>query len=257
VVESSGNDGGSSVMYQPGRVLKAGTSVDPDNPPPSSARTAYVIDMTQPAPSWRQVPSMAFSRTYLTLTVLPDGNVLATGGGTTTNAVGTANAVLPAELWSPSSEAWTTLAAMHAPRLYHSMALLLPDGRVLVAGGGRFNGVNEPTDQLSGEIFAPPYLFKGPRPTIASVPAQLAYDQVFAVQTPNAADIARVVLMGTGSVTHAFNMNQRYVPLSFTAGSGSLSVTAPANANLAPKGYYMLFIIDSNGVPSVAAFVKL
>jgi len=257
VVESSRKDGGSSAMYLPGKIIKAGTSVDPDNPPPASASTAYVIDMTQGSPSWRQIASMAFRRTYLTLTLLPDGNVLATGGGTTTNAVGVANGVLPAEVWSPASETWTTLAAMHAPRLYHSTALLLPDARVLVAGGGRFNSNNEPTDQESGEIFAPPYLFKGPRPAITSAPAQLAYNQAFSVQTPQAASIAKVVLMGTASVTHAINMNQRYVPLTFTAGAGTLSVTAPASANLAPKGYYMLFIIDTNGVPSMATFVNL
>jgi hypothetical protein len=126
-----------------------------------------------------------------------------------------------------------------------------------VAGGGRFNSNNEPTDQESGEIFAPPYLFKGPRPAITSAPAQLAYNQAFSVQTPQAASIAKVVLMGTASVTHAINMNQRYVPLTFTAGAGTLSVTAPASANLAPKGYYMLFIIDTNGVPSMATFVNL
>jgi hypothetical protein len=171
--------------------------------------------------------------------------------------VGTGAAVLPAEQWSPATEAWTTLAPMHAPRLYHSVALLLPDARVLVAGGGRFNGVGEPTDQQSGEIFAPPYLFKGPRPTMTAVPGPIAYNQAFSVQTPEAASIAQVVLMGTASVTHTIDMNQRYVPLSFTAGAGALSVTAPAHANLAPPGYYMLFIIDTNGVPSVAAFVKL
>jgi hypothetical protein len=146
---------------------------------------------------------------------------------------------------------------MHAPRLYHSTALLLPDARVLVSGGGRFNGTNEPTDQPSGEIFAPPYLFKGPRPTISSVPAQISYGQTFAVQTSDAANIASVALMRTGSVTHSIDMNQRYVPLSFTASSGILSVTGPANTNFAPRGYYMLFIVDTNGVPSVSRFVKL
>ncbi len=257
VVESSGVDGGASAMYRPGKILKAGRSLDPDNPPSTSTNKAYVIDMTAQVPAWRQVGSMASNRTFLTLTTLPDGNVLATGGGTTNNAVGTANGVLPAEVWSATSETWSTLASMHAPRLYHSVALLLPDARVLVAGGGRFNGINEPTDQLSGEIFAPPYLFKGPRPTISAAPAQISYGQSFAVQTPNAGGISQVVLMGTGSITHSINMNQRYVPLSFVPGGSTLTVTAPANGNLAPKGYYMLFIIDSNGVPSVAAFVRL
>jgi hypothetical protein len=107
---------------------------------------------------------MAFPRTYQNATILPDGDVLVTGGGPTTDAVGVADAILPAEVWSPVTGKWTTLASMSAPRLYRSEALLLPDARVLVNGGGRFNGVDEPTDQLSAEFFAPPYLFKGVLP---------------------------------------------------------------------------------------------
>jgi hypothetical protein len=131
-------DGGGTVMYLPGKFLKMGTSVDPVTAVRNSVATAYVLDMTQSTPTWRQVQSMAFPRTYQFATSLPDGNVLVTGGGTTTDAVGISTAVLPAELWSPDTEMWTTLASMNAPRLYHSIALLLPDARVLVCGGGRF-----------------------------------------------------------------------------------------------------------------------
>jgi hypothetical protein len=166
VVDSNIVDGGSSAMYLPGKVIKSGTSTDPDMPIFSSAATTYVLDMTQPSPFWRETAPMAFPRTYHTLTLLPDGTVLATGGGVTTDAVGVNGAVSHAELWSPVTEAWTTMASMQKPRLYHSTALLLPDGRVLAAGGGRFNGVNEPTDQLSSETYSPPYLLKGARPTI-------------------------------------------------------------------------------------------
>jgi Domain of unknown function (DUF1929) len=198
---------------------------------------------------------MAFARTYLNTTLLPDGNVLVTGGGTTTGATDTAHAVLPAELWSPITETWTTLASMSAPRLYHSEALLLPDGRILVSGGGRFNDDTEPTDQFSAEFYAPPYLFKGSRPVISSAPSQLSYGQNFTVQTPDAARIGQVSLIRFGSVTHAINMSQRFVPLAFSIGSSSLTITAPVNANLAPPGNYMLFLVDTNGIPSVAAVV--
>jgi Domain of unknown function (DUF1929)/Bacterial Ig domain len=248
-------DGGTSAMYLPNKILKLGTSVDPDDAVRSSFPTAYVLDMTQNSPTWRQVASMSFARTYANTTVLPDGTVLVTGGGTTTNAVGVSTAVLPAELWSPTTETWKTLAAMSAPRLYHSEALLLPDARVLVSGGGRFNGVNEPTDQLSAEFFSPPFLFKGARPTIASAPSQLSYGQNFTVQTPDAGQIASVSLIRFGAATHAINMGQHFLALSFSAGSNSLTVTAPASANLAPPGSYMLFIVNSSGVPSVAAIV--
>ena len=251
-------DGGSSVMYLPGKVLKVGTSVDPDKAIRSSAATAYVLDMTTSTPAWRQVLSMNFPRTYMTTTLLPDGTVLVTGGGPTTNAVGVTNAIRAAELWSPATESFTTLGSMNAPRLYHSEALLLPDARVLVMGGGRFNGLNEPTDQQTVEFFAPPYLFKGQQPVITSAPSQLSYGQIFTVQTPDAVNIGAVSLIRFGSVTHAIDMGQRFVPLTFTIGSGSatsLGVVAPSNANIAPPGNYMLFIIDLNGVPSKAAIV--
>jgi chitodextrinase len=247
-------DGGASAMYLPGKIIKTGKSVDPDDPVTPSVATAYVLDTTKPSPTWRQVQSMAFKRTYHTLTMLPDGNVLCTGGGPTTAATDIGNAILAAEIWSPTTETWTTVAAEAAPRLYHSEALLMPDARVLVMGGGRFNGINEiSTNQLNAEFFSPPYLSKGPRPTITSAPSTLTYGQAFTVQTPDAARIASVSLIRYGAVTHSINMAQVYVPLTFTAGSGSLTVTAPASGNLAPPGYYMLFIVDSNGVPSIAA----
>ncbi len=258
LVDSSHNyDGGSAAMYLPGKIIKMGTSANPDLSTRPSAATAYVIDMNQPTPAWRQIANMAFARTYHTSTVLPDGTVLVTGGGTTTNAIDLSTAVLAAELWDPNTEAWTTLASMHTPRLYHSIALLLPDARVLVSGGGRFNGNSDPTDQPSSEIYSPPYLFKGTRPTITSAPAQLNYGQAFTVQTPDAATIAKVSLIRLGAITHDFNESQVYVPLNFTAGSSSLTVTAPANANLATPGPYMLFLVNTNGVPSVAAMTKL
>jgi hypothetical protein len=248
-------DGGSSAMYLPSKFLKLGTCVDPDDASRPSVATAYVLDMTQTSPAWRPLASMAFARTFHNTTLLPDGNVLVTGGGTTTGATDVAHAVLPAELWSPVTETWTTLASMSAPRLYHSEALLLPDGRVLITGGGRFNDDTEPTDQFSAEFFSPPYLFKGSRPVITTAPSQLSYGQGFAVQTPDAARIAKVSLVRFGSATHCINMSQRLIPLTFSVGSNSLTVTAPVNANLAPPGYYMLFLVDSNGIPSVAAIV--
>jgi galactose oxidase-like protein/Big-like domain-containing protein len=250
-------DGGSSVMYLPNKFLKVGTSVDPDLATRPSVATAYVLDMTQPSPSWTQISNMSFARTYMNTTLLPDGTVLVTGGGTTTYAVGLSDAVLPVELWTPATMTWTTLASMSAPRLYHSEGLLLPDGRVLISGGGSWNAAVESTNQDSAEFFSPPYLFKGARPVITSAPSQLSYAQVFNVQTPNAGQIASVSLIRFGSVTHAINMSQRFLPLSFSAGSGSLTVTAPVNSNLAPPGNYLLFIVDTNGVPSIASIVNL
>jgi hypothetical protein len=248
-------DGQSTVQYLPGEILKTGTSHDTDNAAGPSAATAYVLDMTQPSPTWQQVASMNYPRCYHNMTVLPNGNVLVTGGGTTTDLYNLADAVLPAEIWVPATKTWTTLAAMSVPRLYHSIALLLPDGRVLVSGGGAADGANQPQDQLSAQFFSPPYLFKGARPVISAAPSKLIYGQNFTVQTPDAGRIASVSLIRFGAVTHDFNTGQHFVPLSFSIATGSLTVAAPANANVAPSGNYMLFLVDTNGIPSVAAVV--
>jgi hypothetical protein len=220
-----------------------------------SSNTAFVLDTSSPSPAWQQVPSMAYPRSYMNMTVLPDGNVLATGGETDKDGGNIANAVYAAELWSPVTQSWTTMTSMHTPREYHSTALLLPDGRVVQSGmGADFGNV---MDENSAEFYSPPYLFKGPRPTITQAPAQIHYRSNFAVTTPDASSIKTVVLIRNGGVTHFFDQNTRFVPLAFSAGTGVLNVTSPIDGRLAPPGYYMLFVLDSNGVPSIAPMVQV
>jgi len=251
VVDPTVRDGGSSVMYRPGKILKTGSGRNPDYSAQNAAATAYVIDTNLPSPTWRAVASMSAARTQHNLTMLPDGNVLLVGGGTTSDVYATGSAVKPAALWSPTTETWTAMASMTEPRLYHSTSLLLPDGRVLVSGGGRFG-----PDFPSAEIFSPPYLFKGARPTISSAPAVVAYNGHFTIGTPDGASIATVALLRLGSVTHAFDANQRYVELAFTPIAGGLDVTAPTNVNIVLPGYYMLVIVNGNGVPSVSSILR-
>src|SRR4026208_247746 len=141
------------------------------------------------------------------------------------------------------------MASLTKIRSYHSIALLLPDGRVLSAGG-TFGGA-------SREIYSPPYLFRGARPTITSAPASVAYGQSFFVGTPDAASISKVTLIALSSVTHGFNMSQRISRPLFSQATGGLNVTAPSNPNITPPGYYMLFNKKSNSVPSVAKFVQI
>jgi chitodextrinase len=257
VVDPRAVDGGSAVMYLPGMIMKAGSSYrTPDSVDVGpSAATTYVLNMTQPSPTWQQTASMAYARTHLNLTVLPDDNVVAIGGSSQIDGFYPSEQVLPAEMWSPATQTWTTMASEATPRMYHSTTLLLPDGRVLSAGGGR-NGVTT-ADYLSAEIYSPPYLFKGPRPTITSAPTSLTYNSSFFIQTPDASNIASVALIQNGADTHANNMDQRYVPLTFTQGVGGLNVQSPVNNDVAVPGYYMLFIVNSNGVPSIAPFVRL
>jgi hypothetical protein len=254
VVDPNIVDGGSATMYLPGKFMKAGSAADSQNVGPSS-NTTFVLDMTQPSPAWHQTASMAYPRSFMNLTMLPDGTALATGGETDKNGGDISKAVYAAELWSPQTQTWSTMASMHNPREYHGTALLLPDGRVLESGMGADFG-NVP-DEKTAEFYSPPYLFKGPRPTITQAPSQIQYGSNFFVGTPDGATIASVTLIRTGAVTHFFDQNERYLPLSFTQTSGGLTVTAPVNANLAPPGYYMLFIVNSAGVPSVAPFVQV
>jgi hypothetical protein len=254
VVDSNIVDGSSATMYLPNKFMKAGSAADSQNTGPSS-NTTFVLDMTQPSPAWHQTSSMAYARSFMNLTMLPDGSVLATGGESDKNGGDISKAVYAAELWSPQTQTWSTMASMHTPREYHGTALLLPDGRVLESGMGADFG-NVP-DQKSAEFYSPPYLFKGPRPTITQAPTQIQYGSTFFVGTPDATTIASVSLIRTGAVTHFFDQNERYLPLSFTQTSGGLTVTAPVNANLAPPGYYMLFIVNNAGVPSIAPFVQV
>jgi len=246
-------DGGSATMFSPGKIMKAGSATDSQGSGPSS-NTTYVLDMNQPSPAWQQTPAMAYPRSFLNLTTLPDGSVLATGGETDKNGGIIANAIFAAELWSPQTQTWTTMASMHTPREYHSTALLLPDGRVVESGMGADFG-NVP-DEMSAEFYSPPYLFKGTRPTISQAPTVIHYGTGFTVGTPNT-DITKAVLIRNGAVTHFFDQSTHYAPLSFTQTTGGLSLTAPLNGNQAPPGYYMLFLVNGNGVPSVASIVQV
>lgn len=252
-VDPNVKDGHSAASYSPGKILKSGTA-SASGGVGTAQSTAYVIDMNSAMPAWRPVTSMTFPRAFHNTTVLPDGNVLVTGGGTTLDGSDTTSAVLEGELWSPVTEQWQTLAPAAVPRLYGSTALLLPDGRVLVAGS-RDN--DAPDGQTQAEIYSPSYLFMGARPAITWAPQSVPYGSTFTVDTPNAGVITKVALIRPGSVTDSFDQDQRYVSLSFTRGTGTLSVQAPANANLAPPGHYMLFIVTLSGVPSVATFVHL
>jgi PKD repeat protein len=253
-VRGVSRDRGSAVMYQPGKVLMVGGGDPPTN-------TAEVIDLNGAAPAWQATGSMAYPRRHMNAVMLADGKVLALGG-TQGPGYDDSQGVLPTELWDPATGAWRTLASMAVRRSYHSTAMLLPDGRVISAGSGRCPGCPT-TDQPNAQIFSPPYLFNADgspaaRPTITGLPTPaVAHGQTFVVQTPNAADVARVTLVRLPSVTHSFDMNQRFNEVSFARGTGAVTVTAPANPYLAPAGHYMLFVLNAAGVPSEAVVVQI
>ena len=249
-------DYGGHALFDVGKMLVAGGG--------PSSKDARVVDVNGASPQVSATAPMAFGRRQHNLTVLADGSVLATGGNSSGAGLVDLNAgVYPAELWNPATGQWRTLAAMQITRQYHSTALLLADGRVLSSGGG-ICGTCDQVGYLgkNAEVFSPPYLFKAdgtlaPRPAIDAAPAAAGYGAPIEVATGNPAAIAKVALVRLGAVTHSDNMEQRYIPLSFTRGATSLTATAPANANVAPPGPYMLFLVDTNGVPSVAHMVSI
>jgi hypothetical protein len=249
---------GSHAVFDIGKTLVAGGG-------PSSSDTR-VIDTNGATPQVSATAPMSFGRRQHNLTLLADGSVLATGGNyTSASLVDMNGGVYNAERWDPATGQWTTLAAQSVTRQYHSTALLLPDGRVLSSGGG-ICGTCDQVGYLAknAEVFTPPYLFKkdgsgelAPRPQVTAAPAAVSHGASFQITTPNAASIQKVGLMRLGSQTHSVEMEQRYLPLGFTAGDGTLTATVPANVHTAIPGVYMLFIVDSAGVPSVARMVTL
>ena len=227
---------------------------------PSTA-TTEIIDLSQPTPAWQFASSMSQPRIEMSAVLLPSGNVLALGGSL--NDEQNSSASLNADLYDPIANTFSSAGANGFPRLYHSVALLLPDATVWVAGGNPTRG----TYQQEMEIYQPAYLFTtdgqghaipATRPAIASAPGTIAYGSAFAISTPDASSVSSIALMRAGAPTHAFDMDQRMVGLSFVdQGNNTLLVNAPVNGNLAPPGYYMLFVLNAAGVPSVASWVQV
>jgi hypothetical protein len=222
-----------------------------------STNTTELIDLSAATPKWVLGPTMSQPRIEMNATILPNGKVLAVGGSL--NDEDTSTASLNADLYDPASNTFSSAGHNAFARLYHSNSLLLPDATVLFIGGNPARG----TYEAHNEIYTPRYLFNADgspatRPTISGVSSnRIGYGTVFQVQTPNAANISSVVFMRPGAPTHAFDMEQRMVGATFSAGNGMLNVTAPPNSKIAPPGYYMLFLLNSAGVPSVAQFVQL
>jgi len=249
---------GSAASIGSDRILVLG-GVDRLSSVPDAARSAVVIDVTGPTPSVSSAGEMMFRRADHDATVLADGTVLITGGSRRHNPVSTSTAVRVAEIWDPATGEWSFCAASSEPRGYRSTSILLPDATVWTGGGVSSPGVGT----LTAEIFRPPYLFStatgqlAPRPEIAAAPETLAYDEPFQVQLSAATDTSRVTLVRLGSATHGINTDQRCLELSFAQSGASLDLTSPLSGNVAPPGAYMLFVIDGDGVPSVARLIRL
>ncbi len=209
----------------------------------SSHPTTEIYDTA--SPGWRPRASLPEGRSHMNLVILPDGTMLGVGG-TNGDTVATKRTML----YDPAADTWTGLATQTEERGYHSTALLLPDGRVLSAGDNFAPGGGSKL-----EIYQPPYLFRGPRPVITSVPSSTTWGARLPVETPS--DVARAVLIRPSSVTHTSDMAQRHIELAFSSRSGGIDATAPPTPSVATPGWYMLFVLDAAGVPSVASWVRL
>ncbi len=237
-----------AAMFRPGRILQFG----------GFSRTALIVDITSGSPVVTSTQSLSSKRLWVTATILADGKVLATGGSEVANElVGVNN---NAEIWDPNTGLWTLGAAGSLARLYHSTALLLPDASVLVAGGGA--GGNAPLKNTNAEIYYPPYLYDAngnwaSRPDIQSAPSFIQIGGSFDLTIGDSASAARVVLVKSGSVSHSFNMDQRFIEAVYQQNGNRLTVQAPSRSTDAPPGFYLIFVLNSAGTPSIARIARI
>ncbi|WP_322921458.1 LamG-like jellyroll fold domain-containing protein [Nocardioides renjunii] len=247
-----------ATMYRPGKILQVGGGWWANGGGPAGARAGFTVDISggTAAPVVTATDPMKHRRHWATSTVMPDGRVLVTGGSRDNNGQG--GYVTNPEIWNPdapSGQQWTEVEIPYEhARLYHSVALLLPDGRIMIGGGG----APGPHNYTDVEYYSPAYLFDGDepavRPVVTNAPRKIGYDGTFSLSSDK--PVERVTLVRNGSVTHGFNNDQNFQDLSFTQSGGTVSVTSPTNANFAPPGAYMVFVW-SGGVPSVAKIVQI
>ena len=257
---------GVTAMYDIGKIIKAGgaaTYEDRVSPLTPANKNCYVIDINNETPVVTDIPDMDYERTFLNIVVIPTGESIVFGG--TDNAKtfaddgayepnGTTPRNLVPEMYDPESNSWTKLDPMQINRTYHSVAILLPDGRIMTGGGG-LDGQGSAVNHPNVELFSPPYLFDengqaASRPTIDACPLTARYNSNMVVKT--GCSVASFVFMRYSSVTHSTNNEQRRIPLTFkTVDVNTYEINVP-NSYLLPPGYYMLFAIDHAGVPSVS-----
>jgi YVTN family beta-propeller protein len=239
-------------MFRPGKILQMG----------ANSNGALVIDINGPIPAYTPTAPMSSQRRWVNNTLLPDGKVLATGGSRVDNELTDVNN--SAEIWDPDTGTWQVGSSGAKPRLYHSSGLLLPDASVLVSGGGAPGPEIGPGQQLTNtnaEIYYPPYLYAAdgsfaPRPEIVSAPTVAEVgDNLNIIAASD--DVARVTLVKTGSTTHSFNMDQRFLELPFVAASTQINAQLPTRTTDTPPGFYQLFLLNAAGVPSHARMLRI
>jgi YVTN family beta-propeller protein len=236
----------SAAMYRPGKILQFG----------GNSNTARIIDITGATPVVSNTNSLSSQRRLVTATVLADGRVLATGGSTVWNEMTGVN--YSAEIWNPTTGQWLVGPPEALARMYHSTAVLMPDASVLVAGGG----APGPQNNTNMEIYYPPYLYSAAggfatRPVIDAAPSTIDIGETFGVGMGGTGAIGRVALIKSASVSHSWNTEQRFIELTFQQSGAQLTIQAPTHAADAPPGFYLLFVLNAAGTPSIAKIAKI
>jgi len=253
-----------AVMFDRGRILQVGGNGHFNNWPTQSSNQATIFDINALATTGLRVTEtnpMNFPRQWANTVVLPNGHVVVAGGTRFADAADV-NTVLPAEIWNPATGRWTIGANLSAYRGYHSSTVLLPNGTMFMGG----TGAPGPRLGLDAEVYFPPYLFTSvngrsvlaARPEITSLSKNaVTYNEAINLQIGDGNNVASVSLIAVGSTTHSYDSNQRFMRLAFTPIANGVRVVMPANANLAPPGYYMLSIVNAAGVPSVSTMIGI
>ncbi|AEV83893.1 hypothetical protein ACWT_2548 [Actinoplanes sp. SE50] len=252
-----GDDGdamnGNAVMYDTGKILTVGGAPNYENN--DATANAYVLTIAGSTVTTRKIAPMANARAFHNSVVLPDGKVAVFGGQNYPVPFSDNTAVLQAELFDPVTETFSPLSPAAMPRTYHSVALLMPDGRVFTGGGG-LCGAGCATNHFDAEIFTPPYLVGvKSRPVITSAPTTAANGSKITVTTDKSIKSFALVRMGTA--THSVDTDQRRLSLPQVAVSGGYQLTIPADPGVAVPGYWMMFAVDAKGVPSIARTIRV
>jgi len=279
-ITSAGNRGsdpfsinGNAVLYDIGKILKVGgaPAYQQGTGTTYATNSAYVIDLTAGAnvtPTVTQLTPMTYQRAFSNSVVLPNGNVVVIGGQSIPEPFTDSSAILVPELWNPTTQKFSLLNPMQTPRTYHSTAILLPDGRVFVGGGGQC-GAGCPQNHLNAEILTPPYLLNADssaatRPVITTATSTATLGAATTLSASTTGPVTSFVLMRLSATTHTVNNDQRRIPLSITKtaagakGAETYTLALPSSdPGVVLPGYYMLFALNASGVPSVSTTVQI
>jgi hypothetical protein len=250
LTEPAARDQSASVLLPPAQDQRVMIMGGGSLPTGESLANVDIIDTDAHSPAYTPGPPMLHARMHVNAVLLPDRTVFATGGA----AGREMDPVFESEIYDPATNTWTAAASSRIARMYHSFALLLPDGRVLVGG----SNPPEMEAELRLEVYSPPYLFAGPRPVISTAPDHANYGDRIRIRTSQLREIKWVSLIRPSATTHSLDTEQRVVDVAFRrTPNGRLELRIPSNPNLAPPGWYMLFVTNQSGVPSEATWIQI